>query len=153
MSNIIITNKKNCSTVLSSSCLNWSGYKLKSFDISSNNCQLNIDDIILNIDDLLYKINQSVNVDDLNKNCLLVEDTTKLSSYVKALIKDYCILKQEFNTLKSEFDNLDIFSKELNIDINCVTNSNNCGTGNVHKLSSLIKTLFDELCVIKNKIN
>ena len=102
---------------------------------------------------MLYKVDQAVITDNINKGCLTVEDTTKLNSYVKALITDYCILKEEFNNLKNEFNNLDIFSKELNIDINCVTNSNNCGTGNIHKLSSLIKILFDELCVIKNKIN
>lgn len=153
MNNLIVTNKKNCSTVLSTSCSMWSGYSLKNFDISSVNCSLSVDDIILSLDDLLYNIVESTKTDDLTKQCLVVEDVTKLNSYIKALISAYCTLKSDFDNLKSDFDNFDIFQEELTIDINCVTGGNNCGNGNVHKLSSLIKTLYDELCAIKKQIN
>lgn len=153
MSELIVTNKRNCSTIIPSSCTSWSGFNLKNFDLTSVNCMLSVDDIILNIDDLLFKVSESTKTDDLTKQCLTVEDSTKLNSYVKALVKGYCQLKSDFDTLKSDFNNLNIFTKELTIDINCVTGSNNCGTGNVHTLASLIKTLYDELCVIKNQIN
>jgi hypothetical protein len=150
---VFAKNKNTCSAVISASCVLWPGYKLESFDYTNVQCVLQVDDIILSIDKLLNKINKAISTNDLTRQCLIVEDTEKLNSYVKSLVSNYCQLKEDFDTLKEDFDNLDVFQKVLNIDLSCILGQYNCTPGNEHKLSFILSTLAKEICSLKTQIN
>lgn len=156
MDNSIVYSNNNCTCTgtTTSKCVNWSGEKLTSITYNNGDCSfLSLSDIVLTFDSILKQLQDAVLIGSLDKKCLIVDDLNSLGSYIQSLITAYCDLKAAHDQLQKDFDELDIFTKTLNIDLSCITGGNNCGNGNVHTLLSILKTFSKEICSIKKQIN
>lgn len=151
---ILSKNSCICPTTTSSKCVGWSGEKLKSIDFNYTDCSnLNLTDLILTYDNIIKQLITNTDVSSISTGCLTITDDKNLVSFIDALKKEHCKLKEDYDALKKAFDDFNVFSEQLNIDLSCITGGNNCGNGNLHTLSNIILTFAKEICAIKKQIN
>jgi len=151
MSSKCSDNRKNCGTVVASSCVPYTGNSLTSFANDNLPCNPNINDVIKEIDILLTTVKNEISVENVTLQCLenCNCSVNRIDELFNLLITKICELTTRVTTLENTIEN--IGSTTFNVNLDCFNNPCFNSSNNEHSLIEVINLLLSEVCQLKNK--
>lgn len=147
--------RNNCGDAIPSSCVPFTGDKPSFIAEIDFPCDVNLDDIIKQFAITIQSVLDAINLKLTNKRCLDYDPATATVKDVIQLENDkLCALQAQLDTLLDGFNDLDISTKLVTLDLKCLTPVNNpCSlNANQYSLFYILSTLVNEVCAIKTNL-
>lgn len=147
--------KYTCGTILPSGCVLYTGNFPDFIDSENLDCDLNLDDILEQYGTQLDSILASLDFTGLDKKCYdFTPATVKAKELHQLHINKVCDLEDRLDDLETLVTELNIGSKLITIDLDCLTPAAApCAQGtNTYSLLSILQILVNEICEIKSQL-
>lgn len=115
-------------------------------------CDANLDEIVERMNDELQLLIDGNDLTELDKKCFDFDPSeVKINELHQLEIDKICSLETTLNELVDTVEDLDIGSKIIEIDLDCLTpEAAPCAVGtNMYSLISILNILINEICLLK----
>lgn len=147
--------KYNCGLTVPSSCIPLqTNVEFTSFKKSELSCDPNLNELLHKYDVLLKALQDSIDLTSLDKKCLIFDKTViHPNDLFQILISTFCDIKDRVIILEDKVNNLDLMTQNINIDLSCLGIPSCDMDSNSHTVISVLTTLVNGYCELKNSIN
>lgn len=149
-------NRRNCTTPISSECVNYQGEDLTSSKMDDV-CDATINDIIFKLDSSIKTLQDKTTFDGLETGCLTFhKDLKELTNkeYNQVVIKELCGIKTDLNKLKTQLNSFNFAAQQIGIDLSCFGSMESCATADSkYTWIQWAQVITTELCSVINKVN
>lgn len=146
--------RKNCGTVVPSSCIPYTGSKPSFVDEEDFPCDVNINDVIGEISTEITTILDGEDITELNRRCLPSAITGTIKELHQDEIDALCASQAQLDALQTSFDALNIGSELVTLNLGAMTPiTNPCSvTINQYSLFYILNTLVTNINLIKTNL-
>lgn len=148
--------KYTCGNVFPSGCVLYTGQLPTFVDVESFPCDARLDDIIEAINDQVETILTGIDLTAIEPNCFTFDPANvTVKEFVQEAIDFICDHETRLDEVEDDLLNLDISTKVINLDLDCLTPAAApCEQGtNDYTLLSILLTFRSEICAIKDYLN
>lgn len=143
-------NRESCGTVVSSSCVNYTG----EIDLESlkDQCPINLNDVLEELLSLVAELQKGTDVKDLDLSCLAgsaFPSTLTSAELLKLLLDKICEILLEIEDLKAQVANP--LTAVVTIDLSCFSDNPCYADKQEYTVFEIITILVSELCNLKTK--
>ena len=145
-----------CGAPFPSGCVLYTGEVPSFIDPDIISCDARLDAIIEGIGDKVAEIVESLDITQLDTACFEFNaETAEIKDVLQEIILQGCDHETRLVAVEDELLNLDISSKLINIDLDCLTPAAAaCEQGtDLYTLLSILLTFRSEICAIKTYLN
>ena len=148
--------KYTCGVPFPSGCITFTGELPTFISPSDVPCDANLDSVIEKANEKIQRLLDENDLTGLDKKCY---DFDPSNITIKDLHQKHidlgCDHETRLTSIRTDFDNLDISAKIIDVDMGCLSPAiAACAQGsNLYSLLSVILTLKNEICSIKSYLN
>lgn len=147
--------RNTCGNSIPSACVPFTGEKPSFITEENFPCDVNLDDVIAQFASNIQTVLDSINLKLLNKRCLDFDPTeVTVKELHQVEIDALCAVKAQLESLQTSFDSLNVATKLITLDLQCLTPVNNpCSLNtNSYTLYYILNKLVTEVCNLKQSI-
>lgn len=142
--------RDTCGTIVSSSCVPYTGEIPSIIDEDNLPCIPNINDVILEMSDVIKEIKDYTSLTGINTLCLddcnCDEDNSHLI-ILQGILTKLCDLIDRVKALEEA----NVLATKFNINLSCFNSPCINNSSNEHSLLDIISLFASELCILKNQ--
>jgi hypothetical protein len=146
-------NRGTCAIKSPSSCIDYTGGNLLSINNDNIPCDPNINDIFSELDGVIKSLKDSLDLTNLNKECLNFDSTSiKSNELFQLIINKLCGIDASLIAVKEIVNSLKIEDVKLTVDLKCLS-GNSCTSEVSNDISTILSIIISEICSMKTQIN